>query len=210
MRTFKASLTLLRAATLLVATIPALAWAEPICAYVTGMVGGQSFTTPAILIYVPDSSAEVQPVRVHVDPTNQTILGYSLRVPGADYETNKKTVFVPGVNQTIQPIVATIPQLGIQYFTCLDAGVSTPAIPVYVPASVLTTPGATIETPRIELNVIGNPITTCGHVIPLPSKTVVIPEQSATVPGVSAETPGETLVFEIDGTGYPSHYLPSH
>ena len=209
MRSFKGSVTMLRIATLLIATAPALAWADPICAYVIGEVGGQSFTTPAVPIYVPASSAEVQPVRVHVDPTTQTILGYSLRLPGVDYGTDAKTVFVPGVDQTVPSIVATIPELGIQTYRCLDAGVSTPAIPIYVPYSAITTPGAVVNVPSIELNVVGHPFSTCGQAIELPSKTVLIPSQSATIPSVSATTPEETLVFVIDGTGYPAHYLPA-
>src|SRR6185369_7104224 len=70
--------------TMVLALVPAMAWADPICAYVIGEVGGQSFSTPAVPIYVPDTMATVQPVRVHVDPTTQTILGYSVRTPGAE------------------------------------------------------------------------------------------------------------------------------
>lgn len=209
MRTFMGSVSLLRAAALVIAAVPALALADPICAYVIGEVGGQSFSTPAVPIYVPDSSATVQPVRVHVDPTSQTILGYSIRTPGVDDGTDPRTVFVPGVDQTIPSIVATIPGLGITTYRCLDAGVSTPAIPVYVPASAITTPGSVVTVPSLELNVVGHPFTTCGQAIELPSKTVVIPSESATVPGVSATTPEETLLIVIDGTQYPSHYLPS-
>ncbi len=208
MRTFK-GLTLLRAAMLWFTAVPALAWADPICAYVIGEVGGQSVATPAVPIYVPGSSADVQPVRVHVDPTTQTIIGYSVHTPGVDYGYDPRAVFVPGVNQTIPSIVATIPELGITTYRCVDAGVSTPAIPIFIPASALTTPGAVVNVPSIELNVVGHPITTCGQAIELPSKTVLIPSESATVPGVSVTTPEETLVFVIDGTGYPAHYLPS-
>jgi len=195
--------------TLVLALVPAMAWADPICAYVIGQVGGQSFSTPAVPIYVPDTMATVQPVRVHVDPTTQTILGYSVRTPGADQGTDEKTVFVPGIDTSIPSVVATIPQLGITTYRCLDAGVSTPAIPVYVPASVLTTPGAVANVPSIELNALDHDFTTCGQSIALPSKAVVIPSQSATIPSVSASTPEETLIVVIDGTQYPSHYLPS-
>jgi hypothetical protein len=195
--------------TLVLAVVPTMAWADPICAYVIGEVGGQSFSTPAVPIYVPDTTATVQPVRVHVDPTTQTILGYSVRTPGVDQGTDEKTVFVPGIDTSIPSIVATIPELGITTYRCLDAGVSTPAIPVYVPASALTTPGAVAEVPSIELNALDHDFTTCGQAILLPSKTVIIPSQSAMVPGVSATTPEETLIVEIDATHYPSHYLPS-
>lgn len=210
MRTFKGNAALpLRAVTLVLAMVPALAWADPICAYVIGQVGGQSFSTPAVPIYVPDTQATVQPVRVHVDPTTQTILGYSVRTPGVDDETDPKTVFVPGVDTSIPSIVATIPELGITTYRCLDAGVSTPAIPVFVPASAITTPGAVLTVPSIELNALDHDFTTCGQSIALPSKTVVIPSQSAMIPSVSATTPEETLIVTIDGTQYPSRYLPS-
>jgi hypothetical protein len=194
---------------LVLALVPAMAWADPICAYVTGTVGGQSFSTPAVPIYVPDTQATVQPVRVHVDPTTQTILGYSVRTPGEDQGTDEKTVFVPGVDTSIPSIVATIPELGITTYRCLDAGVSTPAIPVFVPASALTTPGVVTNVPSIELNALDHDFTTCGQTISLPGKTIVIPSQSAMVPSVSATTPEETLIVVIDGTQYPSHYLPS-
>jgi len=210
MRNYKAKSPLLRALTLLAAAAPALAWAEPTCAWVIGHVGGQTVSTPAVVVYVPDSSAEIQPVRVHVDPINETILGYSVRGPGADYETDKQSVFVQGVNQPIDPIVATIPQLNFQPYRCIDQGVSTPAIPVYVPGSALITPGVVVEVPRIELNAVGHPITTEGWVIQVPSKTVCIPDMTATVPGVSWETPDLTLQVWIDGTGYPTDYLPSN
>jgi hypothetical protein len=209
MRTFKASFTLLRAATLLIASIPALAWADPICAYVLGNVGGQVVATPALVVFVPDSSAEVQPVRVHVDPIDETILGYSVRGPGADYETDKKTVFVEGVNQPIDPIVVSVPLLSIETYRCIDVDQSTPAIPVFVPGSVLTTPGAMIETPAINLNVAGQPVTAPGKVIQLPGKTIVIPDHQLTVPSIPIQTPPMTIEVEIDGTRYPADYLPA-
>ncbi len=206
MRTFN----LLRAATLLVASIPMLAWADPICAYVIGQVGGQTVATPALVVYVPDSSAEVQPVRVHVDPIDENILGYSVRGPGADYETDKQTVFVQGVNQPIDPIYISLPLIPFQTHRCLNVDESTPAVPVYVPGSVLTTPGAVIETPEINLNLLGQQVTAPGKVIQLPGKTIVIPDTAFTVPSIPIQTPEMTIEVEIDGTMYPADYLPSH
>ncbi len=187
--------------------VPSIALADPTCAYVLGHVDSVTVATPAIIIAVPDSSADVQPVRVHLDETEQTIIGYSVRVPGVDQGTDAKTVFVPGVSQTIPAIVATIPELSVATGTCINLGVATPAIPVYVPESVLNVPGGSVEVPAISLNIVGNPVTTPGRVITLEGRTLVIPETGATVPGVAAGTPAESIVVDVNGTVQTARFL---
>lgn len=191
---------------------PSIALADPTCAYVLGHVDSVTVATPAIIIAVPDSSADVQPVRVHLDETEQTIIGYSVRIPGVDRGTEAKTVFVPGISWTIPAIFATIPELSVATGTCVNLGVSTPAIPVYVPESVLNVPGGAVEVPSISLNILGNPVTTPGKVIPLEGKTLIIPEMGTTVPGVEVGTPAESIVVNVNGTVQTARYLapPTH
>jgi hypothetical protein len=182
--------------------VPGIALADPTCVYVIGEVNSVTVSTPAVIIPVPDTEATVQPVRVHLDETEQNIVGYSVRTPGVDEGTDPKTVFVPGTEVTINPIVATTPELPLQAHRCVNQTVSTPAIPVYIPESVLTTPGAVLTVPAIELNILNQPVTTAGKVIELPSKTIVIPAFETAVPGVSVTTPDQTIVvnFSTGGT----------
>jgi len=182
-------------------SVPSIALADPTCVYVLGQVNSVTVATPAIIVPVPDSSATVQPVRVHLDSREQNIIGYSLRTPGVDEGTQPKHVFVPGTEVTINPIVATTPQLGIPVGRCVNQTVSTPAIPVYVPQSVLNAPGAAVDVPVIELNLLGHPISTAGKVITLPGTTIVIPAFETAVPGVSVTTPDRTISinFTTDG-----------
>lgn len=192
--------TLAVALSLMLAVVPAVAMADPTCVYVLGTVNSRTVATPAILVVVPDSEATIQPVRVHVDPVEQTILGYSIRLPGQDVGTDAKTVFVPGVSQTIPSIVATIPELNLDTGHCVNQSVSTPAVPVYVPASELNTPGAVVETPAIGLNILGQPVTAPGQVITVEGKTIIIPEMEAAVPGVTVGTPDESITVDLNGT----------
>ena len=184
---------LVGASTAAALAVPSIALADPTCAYVTGVVDNVTVTTPAIIIPVPDSSADVQPVRVHLDPTEQHIIGYSVRTPGVDEGTNAQRVFIPGTEIVINPVVLSTPQLPISAYRCVNQTVSTPAIPVYIPASMLTTPGAAVQVPTIELNILGRPVTTEGMVVSLDSKTVIIPDFSTAVPGVSVTTPAKTI-----------------
>ena len=153
----------------------------------------------------------MQPVRVHLDEEEQSILGYSLRTPGVDEGTDPETVFVPSTEVTVNPIVASTPELGIPVGQCVNQTVTTPAIPVYVPETVLNTPGAFVEAPVIELNILGHPLTTRGHVLQLPGKTIVIPALNTGVPAVSVTTPNETIAITLS-TGaaiqYASHMQP--
>jgi len=42
-----------------------------VCAFVTDTVGGQTITTPSIAVIVPDTAITTDPIRVHVDGTQQ-------------------------------------------------------------------------------------------------------------------------------------------
>src|SRR3982074_461989 len=69
------------------------------CVFVFGTIEGRTVTTPSILIVVPPTTVVLGPTRVHVDPTNQSILGFTLTTPGADQTVNGTTLFVPGVDR---------------------------------------------------------------------------------------------------------------
>jgi hypothetical protein len=188
--------------------VPGVALADPTCAYVIGHVDSYTVTTPAVAVIVPESDGSTQPIRVHVDETGQTILGYSVRVPGADVGTDGQGVFVPGISQNIPSISATLPELNFTPSRCVNVdGVSTPAVPVYIPASVLTLPGATAEVGAIIINIVGHPLTTPGQLITFDGKTVVIPEQNAGVPSVPVGTPNQSITVDVNGTLQTAHYL---
>lgn len=195
------------------ASLPSLALAAPTCAYVIAQVNSVTVTTPAVVVAVPDSDALVQPVRVHLDDQEQTILGYSVRVPGFTYETDGSPVFVPGVSQYIPSISTTVPQINLTPNRCMNLdGVSTPAVPVYIPASILTVPGAVADVGGIILNIVGHPVTAPGQVITFDGKTIVIPAQSAAVPSVPVGTPDATIIVDVNGVVQQAHYLapPAH
>ncbi len=178
-------------------TVPSIALAYPTCVYILGEVNSVTVATPAIIIPVEDSSAEVQPVRVHVNEEDHSIIGYSLRTPGVDEGTDPTAVFVPGTEITVAPIVATTPVLPLQVGRCVHQSVTTPAVPVYIPASIINVPDAGIQVPVIELNVLGHPISTRGKVIPLQGSTLVIPEFETAVPSVTWETPAEEITIRF-------------
>lgn len=187
---------------------PSIAMADPTCVYVIGHVNTHTVTTPSLLVVVPDSDAAVQPVAVHVDDTTQTILGYSTRAPGASGDSYGQGVFVPGVSQNIPSFSVTVPQINLTPSRCVNVnGVSTPAVPVYIPASVLTLPGATGDVGGILLNIVGNPVTAAGAFVKYNGNTIVIPNQNTGVPGVPVGTPNQSLVVNIDGVLETARYM---
>jgi hypothetical protein len=189
-------------------SLPGLALAEPTCVYVMSKVDSVSVTTPAVAVVVPDSDAESQPVRVHLDEQEQVILGYSVRIPGADVGTEGDLVFVPGISQNIPSISVTLPELNISPNRCINVGgVSTPAVPVKIPASVLTLPGATADVGAIILNIVGHPVTAPGQVIIFDGKTIIIPERDASIPSVPVGTPNQSITFDVNGTIQTARYL---
>jgi hypothetical protein len=189
--------------------VPGLALAEPTCVYVIGHVNSHTVATPAVTVVVPDSDAAVQPITVHLDETAQTILGYSVTVPGPIIGTDGSPIFVPGISQHIPSISVTIPELNLTPNRCINVdGVSTPAVPVYIPASVLTLPGATADVGGIVMNIVGQPVTAPGKVITFDGKQVIIPEQSSGVPSVPVRTPDQSITVDINGTLTSARYLP--
>jgi hypothetical protein len=189
--------------------VPSIALADPTCAYVMGKVNGVTVATPAIVAVVPDSNTATQPVRVHLDEEEQVILGYSVTVPGLDLGTYGDMVFVPGISQSIPSFSVTLPELNITPSRCVNVdGVSTPAVPVHIPGSVLSLPGATADVGAILINLIGNPVTTPGHVITFDGKRVIIPDQTGGVPSVPVGTPAQSIVVDINGTVESARYLP--
>lgn len=189
------------------AAIPSLALADPTCVYVLGTVGSRTVSTPAIMVVVPDSSATIQPIRVHIDPIDQTIMGYTVRLPGQDLGTDAQTVFVQGYSVTQGPIVATLDELNLDTGECVNVNGSTPAVPVYVPGSALETPGAVVETPEIALNILGTPVTAPGQVINLPAKSIVVPDIDETVPGVPFGTPDQSITVDLNPALCIAEYL---
>ena len=190
-------------------SLPGLALAEPTCVYVMSKVDSVNVTTPAVAVVVPDSDAESQPIGVHLDEHEQVILGYSVRVPGIDLGTEGDLVFVPGISQNVPSISVTIPELNISPNRCINVdGVSTPAVPVKIPASVLTLPGATADVGAIIINLVGHPVTAPGKVITFDGKTIIIPEQNSGVPSVPVGTPAQSITVDVNGTLQTARYLP--
>src|SRR5947209_4384716 len=102
------------------------------CVFVFGTIDGRTVTTPSIMIVVPPTNVALGPTRVHVDPTNQSILGFTLTTPGVDQTVNGTTLFVPGVDRTVPSFSATIDDLNVNNKTCVNFGVTTPAVPIEV------------------------------------------------------------------------------
>lgn len=178
------------------------------CAYVFGTIEGRTVTTPAVVVVVPDSSVAIDPVRVHVDETRQEILGYTLKVPGVDTEVPGQRVYVPGISRELVPALKlTIADLNIQHKTCVSFGVTTPAVPIYIPESRLQVPGAAVEVPAVYLNILGIKKTVGGKVITLDGQTIVVPGLTAVVPPISFETPNESITVDINGTLSTAHHM---
>jgi hypothetical protein len=199
----------LAAAAVAAAFAPGLAFADPTCAYVIGNVNGHTVTTPAVLVVVPSSDALSQPINVHVDPTTQTILGYSVTTPGANGGTYGSPVFVPGIAQNIPSLSFSIPDLDLGPSRCVDVGgVVVPAVPVHIPASQITLPGVGAEVGSIIVRIIGQGFTAPGRAFTFDGKTVVIPERDAGTPSVPVGTPAYTLTVDVNGAVTQAKYLP--
>ncbi len=188
--------------------VPGLAMAEPTCVYVIGHVNSYTVATPAVTVVVPDSDAAIQPIRVHLDETAQTIIGYSVRLTGLNLESDGSPIFLPGISQHIPSVSFTVPELHLTPNRCIDLnGVSTPAVPVYIPASALTLPGATADVGGIILNIMGQPLTAPGKVITFDGKQIIIPEQNSGVPSVPVGTPDQSITVDVNGTLTSARYL---
>jgi hypothetical protein len=170
------------------------------CVFVFGTINGQTVTTPSVMVVVPPTSVILGPTRVHVDPDNFTILGFTLTTPGADQTVNGTSLFVPGVDRTVPSYSATLDGLNVSNKTCLNFGVTTPAVEIDVPTSVLTVPGALVDTPEITINALGINKTVAGQTLTIDSQTIVIPGDTETVPSQTVGTPACTLAVGLNGT----------
>lgn len=179
-----------------------------VCAYVTGSAGGQTITTPSIAVIVPDSSVTTDPIRVHVDETEQSILGYSVRTPGVDHEIAGKNLFVPGPGVGIPSFKRTLLELGVEHGYCLAAGVTTPAVPIHIPASMLETPDTSVDVPAITVTYLGQQTTLPGRTLFLEGRQIILPGADATVPPITVETPEKSVTVELDATYEPPSPLP--
>lgn len=177
------------------------------CVYVFGEVEGKTVTTPAVLIAVPDNGVAVDPVRVHVDPANLEILGYSLSTPGIDAETEPQALYVPGLSHEIPAYSATLNDLNIENKTCVSFGVTTPAVPIYVPESSLQSPGAVVNVPAVYLNILGEKQVVDGKVIQVEGKTIVVPGVNTVVPPQTVETPDQSVTVDLNAELICAHYL---
>ena len=187
---------------------PAIALADPTCAYVIGQVNGKTITTPAQLIVVPSSDALAQPITVHLDETAQNIIGYSLTVPGANGGTNGSPIFVPGASQYIPSFSFTIPNLPLTTYRCVDFnGATVPSIPVKIPSSALQLPGVVANVGGAVFNFAGNPFVAPGQVFTFDGKTVFVPAFDQATPATNVGTPNKTITLDLNN---PASYLPPH
>jgi len=179
-----------------------------VCAYVTGSALGQTITTPAFAVIVPDTSATTDPLRVHLDETQQSIAGYSLRTPGVDHEIAGQNLFIPGPTADIPSFTRPLPQVETDHGLCAAAGVTTPAVPVHIPASMLQIPGASLDVPAINVTFLGKQITTPGKVVFLEGRTIILPGADATVEPITVETQAKSVTVTFDATQQPPSALP--
>jgi hypothetical protein len=175
---------------------------------VFGSVNSQTVATPAVVVVVPDTTFANQPIRVHLDTIQQTILGYSVRTWDVNYGVEGQSVFVPGISQGVGTVYATLPAVPVDSkVNCVNFGVTTPAVPVYIPGSALTVPAAATNTPNIQMTILGHPVTAPGQVISAGGQTVVIPNMAQAVPGVPVGTPNQSIVVNINGTVQQAEYI---
>lgn len=181
---------------------------EPPCAYVLGQMGPATVATPAVVVLVPPERAGVQPVRVHLDEEGQTLLGYSLRVPGEDEPpASAGRVFIAGGSSLARSVTSSLDANGTG-LTCEHLGVSTPAIPIHVPRSVFHAPETLVETPAFALQLADRIWSAPGYVLSLPEVTLVLPAhrlQDSASPWPIAE---QLLFVEMGGEMRTARYLP--
>lgn len=182
--------------------------AGSICAFVTGSALGQMITTPSIAVIVPDTQITTDPLRVHIDETQQSIVGYSLRTPGVDHEIAGQDLFIPGPTAGFPSFTQTLPQVEADHGACLAAGVMTPAVPIHIPASVLQIPGASMDVPAITVTFLGKQLTTPGKTLFLEGRTIILPGADATVVPITVETPAKTVAVRFGATQQPPAALP--
>lgn len=194
-------------AALAVQLFPGAAQALTQCVYVIGEVTGRAVAVPAVPIFVPGRTVEVQPVRVHVDPHSYEILGYTVATPELDMGTEGQQVIVAGLDTGTPGYRATLSGLHFQESACLHYGVSTPAIPIYIPEVVLTTPAASVPVPLIEFNILGQQISAGGQLIHLQSLRIIFPGYTLIIPQVTVASPEPPIIIHINGRAEEIDFL---
>jgi hypothetical protein len=189
----KHSATLLAAASILVCADAA--FASDTCAYISGTVQGTAVATPAVLVITPAVSVVTTPARVVVDETTQSIIGYQLNTPLIDGTIPGDGVFVPAHQAGIGAHVATLDELNLGAFRCINLGVTTPAVPIFVPPSFLELPGVTKTTPGTTLTISHKQVTVPAVTVALPGREVIVPGVNQTVPPLHVETPQQSVVI---------------
>ncbi|EPX58002.1 hypothetical protein D187_004536 [Cystobacter fuscus DSM 2262] len=189
--------------------LPSMAMAGTTCVYVLGHTPGGTVTTPAVPIYVPASEALTEPVRVHLDETAQTILGYSLNLPGLDLGTEGTPLFsLPEINEEIPSLSLTIPAVDLTRYRCVDVtGATVPAIPYYIPASAILLPGGFVDVGAIYFNITGHELTVPGKLFTFDGKQIIFPAQSGSTPSIPVTTPDLSVTFNVNNATVLVHYL---
>jgi hypothetical protein len=185
--------------------VASLTVTEPPCAYVLGQVGDVTVATPALVVFVPPTEAQVQPVRVHLDEAGQHLLGYSPRPTAAASGSDEARVFVQGAPESGVALSA-LPEWEGRVRTCSSLGVSTPAVPV--PLSVLEAlPSALTQTPNLAFTLDDTSVMMPAHVLALEGRTLVLPLHGATPEPVVYDLPRQSIVLGPSGSGGTARYL---
>lgn len=189
----KHTATVLAAASILVCARAASA--SDTCAYITGTVQGTAVATPAVLVITPAVGVVTTPARVVVDETTQSIVGYQLNTPLLDGTIPGDGLFVPAHQAGIGAHVASLDQLNLGVFRCINLGVTTPAVPIYVPPSFLELPGTVTTLPGTTLTISQKQVTVPAVNVGLPGRGLVIPGINQAVPPMHVETPAQSIVI---------------
>ncbi len=167
-----------------------------LCAYAVAEVDGEVMAHPAVVVLLSPGSASVDPVMIHVDPTTQDVLGYSLATPDVAYETDPVSIFIPGVDETVEQDVHPLADLGTTLFSCAHAGVTTPAVPIYIPASALQIPGSQTTVPAIAAHWLGQTVNYPATVIKTDGHTIYVPSLGTTLMPITMALPDQTIAVK--------------
>ena len=169
-----------------------------ICAYAVVNIDGEVMAHPVVIVALDEGSVAIDPVIVHVDATEQSVLGYSIATPEISYQTDPVSIFVPGVDKTIEHEVHVLQELEREVFHCVHAGTTTPAIPIYIPASSLQIPGTQTHVPAITVNWLGQTISYPGTVITTEDHEIYVPSAGITVEPVTISIPDHTIAIPVE------------
>jgi hypothetical protein len=176
--------------------------AEPPCAYVLGQTGAGTVAIPARVVFVPAEEAGVQPVRVHLDEAERTLLGYSPRTPGSDTGPEATRIFVSGPAPGATPAQESP-------WTCSSEGVRTPAIPVRVPIPVFEHPDTVVAVTSITLHLSNKPVTRPGHVMALAGGgLLVLPQPGLPASLAEGDLAGPFITVDLGDSVRTARYLP--